>query len=297
MKLNQVTVAVTDYEAAVAFYVELGLRQIVAAAPRYARFETPSGETFSIHLADEVASSTIVYFEVEDVDAFRRRSASLCSTDPSTRNGSGARRGSPIRPATSSASTGPAKIAASRPGGSAAEPALERGRARPPVSTRTRGPGRESIRPRLFPSPREGTTRLPRLSRTGWLTGPILGPKTGHIGGPKMRALSRYRLFFIIPAALAVLGTSASARPRAHARAAGPVATQPSYAGSSNDGQSMVRQQSGLPAGTPGSAAGAAGGAGPTQARPGFVGGSDDGSSIRRRQPGHHGGHHPHQGH
>ena len=70
MKLNQVTVGVTDSAAAVAFYTRLGLRQIVDSPPRYARFETPSGETFSIHLADQVASSTTIYFEVEDVDAF-----------------------------------------------------------------------------------------------------------------------------------------------------------------------------------------------------------------------------------
>ena len=70
MKLNQVTVSVTDYGPAVDFYTRLGLRQIVDAPPRYARFETPSGETFSIHLADAVGATTTVYFEVEDVDAF-----------------------------------------------------------------------------------------------------------------------------------------------------------------------------------------------------------------------------------
>jgi hydroxymethylpyrimidine/phosphomethylpyrimidine kinase len=70
MKLNQVTVGVTDYDAAVDFYIRLGLVQIVDAPPRYARFETPSGETFSIHLADVVNPTTIVYFEVGDVDAF-----------------------------------------------------------------------------------------------------------------------------------------------------------------------------------------------------------------------------------
>jgi catechol 2,3-dioxygenase-like lactoylglutathione lyase family enzyme len=70
MKLNQVTVGAVDYEAAVDFYTRLGLRQIVDAPPRYARFETPSGETFSIHIADEVGSTTTIYFEVEDVDAF-----------------------------------------------------------------------------------------------------------------------------------------------------------------------------------------------------------------------------------
>ncbi|MEA3012244.1 MAG: hypothetical protein QOD42_789 [Sphingomonadales bacterium] len=70
MKLNQVTVSVTDYGAAVDFYTRLGLRQIVDAPPRYARFETPSGETFSIHIADEVHSTTTICFEVDDVDAY-----------------------------------------------------------------------------------------------------------------------------------------------------------------------------------------------------------------------------------
>ncbi|HEV2567664.1 VOC family protein [Sphingomonas sp.] len=73
MKLNQVTVGVQDYDAAVSFYTKLGLRQIVYAPPHYARFETPSGETFSIELAKETGGSTIVYFEVEDVDAFVAR--------------------------------------------------------------------------------------------------------------------------------------------------------------------------------------------------------------------------------
>ena len=70
MRLNQVTVGTTDYDASVAFYTKLGMTQIVDSPPRYARFETPSGETFSIHQADEVTSGTVVYFEVDDVDAF-----------------------------------------------------------------------------------------------------------------------------------------------------------------------------------------------------------------------------------
>ena len=70
MKLNQVTVGTTDYAASVAFYTRLGLTQIVDSPPRYARFETPNGESFSIHRVDAVASSTIIYFEVDDVDAF-----------------------------------------------------------------------------------------------------------------------------------------------------------------------------------------------------------------------------------
>ena len=69
MRLNQVTVGCTDYAASVRFYRTLGLTQIVDAPPRYARFETPSGETFSIHHADAVAApSTVVYFEVETLD-------------------------------------------------------------------------------------------------------------------------------------------------------------------------------------------------------------------------------------
>ena len=70
MRLNQVTVGTTDYDASVAFYRRLGLRQIVHSPPGYARFETPGGETFSIHAVEAVAGATIVYFEVDDVDAF-----------------------------------------------------------------------------------------------------------------------------------------------------------------------------------------------------------------------------------
>ena len=69
MRLNQVTVGTTDYDASVDFYTRLGLRQIVDSPPRYARFETPNGETFSIHQVDAVAGTTTVYFEVDDVDA------------------------------------------------------------------------------------------------------------------------------------------------------------------------------------------------------------------------------------
>lgn len=70
MHLNQVTVGATDYEASVAFYKALGLKQIVHSPPHYARFETPGGETLSIHHVDEVKSTTTIYFEVDDVDAF-----------------------------------------------------------------------------------------------------------------------------------------------------------------------------------------------------------------------------------
>lgn len=68
MRLNQVTVGTTDYAASAAFYRRLGLVQIVDAPPRYARFETPTGETFSIHAANNVTGDTVIYFEVDDVD-------------------------------------------------------------------------------------------------------------------------------------------------------------------------------------------------------------------------------------
>lgn len=69
LNLNQVTVSVTHIEKAFDFYKQLGLLPIVKS-PHYARFIVPGNEaTFSIHLADEVRSTTIVYFEVEDLGA------------------------------------------------------------------------------------------------------------------------------------------------------------------------------------------------------------------------------------
>ncbi len=69
MKLNQVTVGCLDYDESVAFYQRLGLIQIVDSPPRYARFETPAGETFSIHKMDRIgAPTTMVYFECDDLD-------------------------------------------------------------------------------------------------------------------------------------------------------------------------------------------------------------------------------------
>jgi len=71
MDLNQVTVPCLDYEASVEFYKQLGLTQIVHSPPRYARFETPAGSTLSIHSVAEqaVCAGSVIYFEVEDVDA------------------------------------------------------------------------------------------------------------------------------------------------------------------------------------------------------------------------------------
>ena len=71
MRLNQLTLGVTDFDEAVRFYEQLGLRLIVSARGEYARFELPEGEaTLSLHLQPEAPrNGPVVYFEVDDVDA------------------------------------------------------------------------------------------------------------------------------------------------------------------------------------------------------------------------------------
>lgn len=74
MRLNHVTVAVTDMDRSVAFYKRLGLRQIVASPPHYARFACPEGgSTFSLAAippGEAVPSQTTsVHFECDDLDA------------------------------------------------------------------------------------------------------------------------------------------------------------------------------------------------------------------------------------
>ena len=66
--LNQVTVPARDLAASEHFYRLLGLRQIVRAAPRYARFEAEGGATFSIEAADEIDRKPVVFFECGDLD-------------------------------------------------------------------------------------------------------------------------------------------------------------------------------------------------------------------------------------
>ncbi len=69
MRLNQITVGCSDYQQSVKFYKLLGLTQIVDAPPRYARFETPTGETLSIHAAEQMGgSATVIYFEDHQLD-------------------------------------------------------------------------------------------------------------------------------------------------------------------------------------------------------------------------------------
>ena len=76
MQLNQVTVPAIDVDASIKFYCGLGLRLIVKALPRYARFECPDGgATFSIHQVEslEPQSQVVVYFECKELDATVQR--------------------------------------------------------------------------------------------------------------------------------------------------------------------------------------------------------------------------------
>ncbi len=79
-RLNQVTMTVTDYGKSVAFYRNLGLRQIVDSPDNaYARFETGGGATLSIQAdPDEtITNTTAIYLECDDIDAQVDRLARL----------------------------------------------------------------------------------------------------------------------------------------------------------------------------------------------------------------------------
>ncbi|MEO6255796.1 MAG: bifunctional hydroxymethylpyrimidine kinase/phosphomethylpyrimidine kinase [Sphingomicrobium sp.] len=69
-RLNQITLTGSDYERSVTFYTALGLKQIVANPPDYARFETAGGATLSIQIDAEetVAATTAIYLECDDLD-------------------------------------------------------------------------------------------------------------------------------------------------------------------------------------------------------------------------------------
>jgi catechol 2,3-dioxygenase-like lactoylglutathione lyase family enzyme len=73
MRLNHVTLRVSDLDRPVAFYQSLGLRQLVAA-DGYARFLCPDGEsTLSIESRDgaplSAGEAITVHFESERLDA------------------------------------------------------------------------------------------------------------------------------------------------------------------------------------------------------------------------------------
>ncbi len=72
MNLNQVTIPSINVNKSIMFYKKLGLRLIVDASPRYARFEVPDGEaTFSIHQVEKLpkGKGVSLYFEDDNLDA------------------------------------------------------------------------------------------------------------------------------------------------------------------------------------------------------------------------------------
>ena len=74
---NQVTLPARDYDASVAFYRQLGFRQIVDSPSNgYARFEAANGTTLSIHVDDGLQSGAVVYFESDRLDAWVSQLAS-----------------------------------------------------------------------------------------------------------------------------------------------------------------------------------------------------------------------------
>jgi hydroxymethylpyrimidine/phosphomethylpyrimidine kinase len=80
MNLNQVTLPARDYDASVAFYRRLGLRQIVDSPGRYARFECPGGATLSIHVEEgRQARDALICLESDSLDAWvgRLRAAGI----------------------------------------------------------------------------------------------------------------------------------------------------------------------------------------------------------------------------
>lgn len=72
MRLNHITLIVTDFDRSTVFYKELGLVPIVHEPPRYARFCCPdTDETLSVEVTGEpaAASRTQLYFECPDLDS------------------------------------------------------------------------------------------------------------------------------------------------------------------------------------------------------------------------------------
>jgi hydroxymethylpyrimidine/phosphomethylpyrimidine kinase len=73
MRFNHVTLIVTDFERSKAFYLSLGLTQIVDAPPRYARFIFPDGDaTLSVEVDTGAAGapgSAQLFLECEELDA------------------------------------------------------------------------------------------------------------------------------------------------------------------------------------------------------------------------------------
>lgn len=69
MRLNQVTIPVSNILQSKAFYTRLGFRLLVDS-PHYTRFLAPEGDTtFSLHLVTEpVVPGAVIYLESEALD-------------------------------------------------------------------------------------------------------------------------------------------------------------------------------------------------------------------------------------
>uniref|UniRef100_B8HZN8 Glyoxalase/bleomycin resistance protein/dioxygenase n=1 Tax=Cyanothece sp. (strain PCC 7425 / ATCC 29141) TaxID=395961 RepID=B8HZN8_CYAP4 len=66
MKLNHVTLIISNFERSLTFYKTLGLIQIVHAPPRYARFQCPDGDaTLSIEVTGELPAPPCVQIFLE----------------------------------------------------------------------------------------------------------------------------------------------------------------------------------------------------------------------------------------
>jgi catechol 2,3-dioxygenase-like lactoylglutathione lyase family enzyme len=70
VRLNHVMLPASNVESSAKFYVRLGLTQIVADYPHYARLLAPDGDTtLSLDQAtDALQNGASIHFEVEDVD-------------------------------------------------------------------------------------------------------------------------------------------------------------------------------------------------------------------------------------
>ena len=73
--LNQMTLPADDYAVSVAFYKQMGLKQIVDSpgvegVGGYARFEAANGVTLSIHVGDGTAGGATAYLESGALDAW-----------------------------------------------------------------------------------------------------------------------------------------------------------------------------------------------------------------------------------
>ena len=68
VQLNHIMLPACDVERSAGFYVRLGLTQIVANYPHYARLLADGDTTLSLHQAGTVGTGASIHFEVEDVD-------------------------------------------------------------------------------------------------------------------------------------------------------------------------------------------------------------------------------------